>query len=166
MGADGVAGLLPGQATREVARLLPEFGVMEEDTGASVTRARLFEQILALLEHLAEERPVMLVIEDAHWADRSTRDLLAFLVGSQQVLDRVLIVVTFRSDDLHRTHPVRPLLAELGRLSWVERMELPRLARLQADELAARILGYELAPSWPTRSTGALRATRCSWRSC
>jgi len=147
MGADGVAGLLPGQATREVARLLPEFGVMEEDTGASVTRARLFEQILALLEHLADERPVMLVIEDAHWADRSTRDLLAFLVGSQQVLDRVLIVVTFRSDDLHRTHPVRPLLAELGRLSWVERMELPRLARLQADELAARILGYELAPS-------------------
>src|SRR5580693_2675331 len=86
MGADGVAGLLPGQTTREVARLLPEFGVVEEDTGASVTRARLFEQILALLEHLAEERPVMLVIEDAHWADRSTRDLLAFLVGSQQVL--------------------------------------------------------------------------------
>jgi DNA-binding CsgD family transcriptional regulator len=147
LGADGVAGLLPGQTTREVARLLPEFGVVEEDTGASVTRARLFEQILALLEHLAEERPVMLVIEDAHWADRSTRDLLAFLVGSQQVLDRVLIVVTFRSDDLHRTHPVRPLLAELGRLSWVERIELPRLARLQADELAARILGYELAPS-------------------
>ena len=59
-----------------------------------MTRARLFEQILALLEHLADERPVMLVIEDAHWADRSTRDLLAFLVGSQQVLDRVLIVVT------------------------------------------------------------------------
>jgi DNA-binding CsgD family transcriptional regulator/tetratricopeptide (TPR) repeat protein len=147
MGADGVAALLPGHATREVARLLPEFGVMESDTDASVTRARLFEQILALLERLADERPVMLVIEDAHWADRSTRDLLAFLVGSQQVLDRVLIAVTFRSDDLHRTHPLRPLLAELSRLSWVERIELPRLSRLQADELAARILGYELAPS-------------------
>jgi DNA-binding CsgD family transcriptional regulator len=147
MGADGVAGLLPGHATREVARLLPEFGAMEEETDASAARARLFEQILALLERLADERPVMLVIEDAHWADRSTRDLLAFLVGSEQVLDRVLIVVTFRSDDLHRTHPLRPLLAQLGRLSWVERIELPRLDRLHADELAARILGHELAPS-------------------
>ena len=146
MGADGVAGLLPGHATREVARLLPEFGAMEKETDASAARARLFEQILALLERLADERPVMLVIEDAHWADRSTRDLLAFLVGSQQVLDRVLIVVTFRSDDLHRTHPLRPLLAQLGRLSWVERIELPRLARQHADELATRILGHELAP--------------------
>jgi DNA-binding CsgD family transcriptional regulator len=147
LGADGVAGLLPGHATREVARLLPEFGAMEQETDASTARARLFEQILALLERLADERPVMLVIEDAHWADRSTRDLLAFLVGSQQVLDRVLIVVTFRSDDLHRTHPLRPLLAGLGRLSWVQRIELPRLDRRHADELAARILGRELAPS-------------------
>jgi DNA-binding CsgD family transcriptional regulator len=147
MGADGVAGLLPGHATREVARLLPEFGSLERETDASSARARLFEQILALLERLADERPVLLVIEDAHWADRSTRDLLAFLVGSQQVLDRVLIVVTFRSDDLHRTHPLRPLLAELGRLSWVERIQLPRLARRHADELATRILGHQLAPS-------------------
>ena len=147
MGADGVARLLPGHATREVARLLPEFGAAERDTDASAARARLFEQMLALLERLADERPVLLIIEDAHWADRSTRDLLAFLVGSQQVLDRVLIVVTYRSDELHRTHPLRQLLAELGRLGWVERIELPRLARLHADELAARILGHELAIS-------------------
>src|SRR5256884_8449717 len=94
-------------------------------------------------ERLAEAGPVVLIIEDAHWADRSTRDLMAFLVGSQQVLDGVLIVVTYRSDELHRTHPLRPLLAELGRLSWVERMELPRLGRLQADELVAHITGRE-----------------------
>ncbi|HXZ77824.1 MAG TPA: LuxR C-terminal-related transcriptional regulator, partial [Streptosporangiaceae bacterium] len=73
-------------------------------------------------------------------------DLTAFLIGSQQVLDGVLIIVTYRSDELHRTHPLRPLLAELGRLSWVERIELPRLGRLHADELVAHITGREPEP--------------------
>ena len=143
LGADGVAALLPAQATREFARLLPEFGDADSEADPAVARARLFEQMLTLLEHLAEAGPVVLIIEDAHWADRSTRDLTAFLIGSQQVLDGVLIVVTYRSDELHRTHPLRPLLAELGRLSWVERMELPRLGRLQADELVAHLTGRE-----------------------
>jgi DNA-binding CsgD family transcriptional regulator len=143
LGADGVAALLPDQATREFARLLPEFGEADREADPAVARARLFEQMLTLLEHLSDAGPVVLIIEDAHWADPSTRDLMAFLIGSQQVLDGVLIVVTYRSDELHRTHPLRPLLAELGRLSWVERMELPRLGRLQADELVAQITGRE-----------------------
>jgi DNA-binding CsgD family transcriptional regulator len=143
LGADGVAALLPAHATREFARLLPEFGETDREADPAVARARLFEQMLTLLEHLAEAGPLVLIIEDAHWADPSTRDLLAFLIGSQKVLDGVLIVVTYRSDELHRTHPLRPLLAELGRLSWVERMELPRLGRLQADELVAHITGRE-----------------------
>ena len=147
LGADGVAGLLPGRVTRDFARLLPEFGPADGDAGESVARARLFEQMLALLERLADGGPVVLLIEDAHWADRSTRDLLAFLVSRQQILDRVLIIVTYRSDELHRTHPLRPLLAELGRLAWVERMELPRLDRRHAGELVARILGREPEPS-------------------
>jgi DNA-binding CsgD family transcriptional regulator/tetratricopeptide (TPR) repeat protein len=143
MGADGVAALLPGHATREFARLLPEFGEAEMEPDPGVARARLFEQMMTLLERLSEAGPVALIIEDAHWADRSTRDLMAFLIGSQQVLDRVLIIVSYRSDELHRTHPLRPLLAELGRLGWVERIELPRLGRLQADELVAHLIGRE-----------------------
>jgi DNA-binding CsgD family transcriptional regulator len=146
LGAGGVAALLPGQATSEFARLLPEFGEAAADTEPGMARARLFEQMLTLLERLAETGPVVLVIEDAHWADRSTRDLMAFLIGSQQVLDRVLIIVSFRSDELHRTHPLRPVLAELGRLGWVERMELPRLGRLTADQLVASIIGREPEP--------------------
>jgi DNA-binding CsgD family transcriptional regulator len=143
IGTEGVAALLPGQAAREFARLLPEFGEPDRETDPPVARARLFEQVLTLLERLADSQPVVVVIEDAHWADRSTRDLTAFLIGSQQVLTGVMIVVSYRSDELHRTHPLRPLLAELGRLSWVERMELPRLGRLAADELVARIAGRE-----------------------
>jgi DNA-binding CsgD family transcriptional regulator len=146
LGAEGVAGLLPG-VTRDFARLLPEFGAADGEAGDIVARARLFEQVLGLLERLADDGPVVLLIEDAHWADRSTRDLLAFLVGRQQVMDGVLIIVTYRSDELHRTHPLRPLLAELGRLGWVERMDLPRLDRRHADELVARILGREPEPS-------------------
>jgi DNA-binding CsgD family transcriptional regulator len=151
LGAEGVAGLLPGGVTRDFARLLPEFGPVDGDTDHIVARARLFEQMLALLERLADRGPVVLLIEDAHWADRSTRDLLAFLVGRQQVLDGVLIVVTYRSDELHRTHPLRPLLAELARLGWVERMDLPRLDRLHADELVTRILGREPEPALADR---------------
>jgi hypothetical protein len=147
LGAEGVAALLPGGVTRDFARLLPEFGPADSDADDIVARARLFEQMLALLERLAEGGPVVLLIEDAHWADRSTRDLLAFLAGRQQVVDGVLIVVTYRSDEMHRTHPLRPLLAELARLGWVERMDLPRLDRLHADELVARILGREPEPS-------------------
>jgi DNA-binding CsgD family transcriptional regulator len=145
IGADGVAALMPGRATGEFARLLPEFGQPEHDADSAVARARLFEQMLTLFERLAETAPVALVIEDAHWADRSTRDLIAFMISSQQVMDRVLVLVSYRSDELHRTHPLRPLLAELDRLDWVERMELPRLGRLDSDELVERISGREPA---------------------
>ena len=158
-GAEQITGMLPGsgRAIRELARLLPELAnasaLASTPAGAepdwapagSATageaRARLFEEFLTLLERLAEQRPLLLVIEDAHWADRSSRDLIAFLIGYQRAMRNVLIVVTFRSDELHRTHPLRPLLAELARIDWVERTELPRLTRGQAEDLAAAVLG-------------------------
>jgi DNA-binding CsgD family transcriptional regulator/tetratricopeptide (TPR) repeat protein len=155
MGADAVAAMLPGRTTRGLARLLPELGEPdaaqasrgETDAGrdAGEARARLFEEVLAALEHLARSAPVVLVIEDAHWADRSSRDLLMFLVGNQRAISGLLIIVTFRSDELHRTHPLRPLLAALDRIDWVERVELPRLSQHGTAELALRILGREPA---------------------
>ncbi|WP_367185146.1 AAA family ATPase, partial [Trebonia sp.] len=161
IGADEIVGMLPGsaRATRELARLLPELAGAGElasapaggaaagssaspaSPAAGEARARLFEEFLTLLERLAGQRPLVVVVEDAHWADRSSRDLIAFLIGYQRALANVLIIVTFRSDELHRTHPLRPLLAELARIDWVERTELPRLSRGQAEELAAAVLG-------------------------
>jgi DNA-binding CsgD family transcriptional regulator len=141
LGAETIAGMLPGRATRELARLLPELGEPALGGDPGETRARLFEQMLVLLERLAEQSPVILAIEDAHWADRSSRDLLAFLIRNQRALNGVLIVVTYRSDELHRSHPLRPLLAELARIDWVERIDVPRLTRREAGELAGRILG-------------------------
>ena len=145
MGADAVAAMLPGRTTRGLARLLPELGEPDNGGDPAEARARLFEEVLSALEHLTRHSPVVLVIEDAHWADRSSRDLLTFLIGNQRALSGLLIVVTFRSDELHRTHPLRPLLASLDRISWVERVELPRLTRHDTDELVARILGREPA---------------------
>jgi len=143
LGAAGVAGLLPGGEARELARLLPEFGAPPGADDAGEARARLFEQVLIVLERLAEAAPVVLVVEDMHWADRSSRDLLAFLIRNQQSLDGVLIVVTYRSDDLHRSHPLRPLLAELDRVGWVTRADLGRLSRSDTGRLVAQILGRE-----------------------
>ena len=99
--------------------------------------------MLVLLEQLADTGPVVLVIEDAHWADRSTRDLLAFLIRNQRALDGLLVVVTYRSDELHRSHPLRPLLAELDRVGWVTRLDVGRLSRQDTGELVARLLGHE-----------------------
>jgi predicted ATPase len=121
LGADGLAALRPGEGARDLARLLPELGEPGAQGDPGEARARMFEQLLALLQRLAAAGPVVLVIEDAHWSDRSIRDLLAFLIANQHALDGVLIVVTFRSDELHRTHPLRPVLAELDRLGRVAR---------------------------------------------
>lgn len=155
---DGAAAvsLLLGGRTREIARLLPDLGAAEAEPAEAAAagadaypgegRGRLFEQMLTLVEQLGERGPVVLVIEDLHWADPSTRELLAFLVSNQRVLPGVLIVATFRSDELHRTHPLRPLLAELGRLAWVRRAELPRLTRRETAELLTAVLGREVEP--------------------
>ncbi|MGV9597073.1 ATP-binding protein [Streptosporangium sandarakinum] len=136
-GAEKVAALLPEGGARDLARLLPEFGEPSGDHDGETARARLFEQILNLLERLAEHRPVVLVIEDIHWADRSSRDLIAFLSRNLRTAP-VLMVLTYRSDELHRQHPLRPVLAELGRVEGVLRLDLPRLTQ---DEVAAQMAG-------------------------
>ncbi|MCW2877396.1 MAG: transcriptional regulator, LuxR family [Sphaerisporangium sp.] len=137
MGATEVAALLPDGAARDLARLLPEFGEPSGDKETETGRARLFEQFLTLLERLAERRPVILVIEDVHWADRSSRDLIAFLSRNLRTAP-VLVIMTYRSDELHRQHPLRPVLAELGRVDGVVRLDLPRLSE---SEVAAQIAG-------------------------
>ena len=63
-----------------------------------------------MLDRLSATRPVLFVVEDLHWADQSTLDLAAFLIRSLRG-GRVLLVATYRSDELHRRHPLRPLLA-------------------------------------------------------
>ncbi|MBO0892598.1 MAG: AAA family ATPase [Acidothermales bacterium] len=144
LGPAGVAAHA-GAGAGALARLLPELGEVDAGDPRSA-QAQLFEHVLLLVESLARERPLVLVIEDAHWAGASTRDLLLFLVHSLRDA-RVLVVVTYRTDELHRTHPLRRLLAEMERAPGVRRVELDRLTRDDVRELLTDILGTEPEPA-------------------
>ncbi len=108
-----------------IARLLP--GGSSRSPDDRVERGELFEALRGALALLAERNPVLFVVEDAHWADQATRDLLGFLFTRVNT-ERLAIVVSYRSDDLHRRHPLRPTLAQ-----WVR---LPAVTRIQLDPLA------------------------------
>lgn len=125
-----------------LTRLLPDFGADDFEPNDEFSRARLFEHTARLFERLSAERTIVLAIEDLHWSDRSTRELLAYLIRTLHRA-RVLIVATYRSDDLHRRHPLRPFLAELDRLRTVQRLELSRLGRGEVAAQLAGILGTE-----------------------
>ena len=96
MGAAAFTAMLPGRATRELARLLPELGTVSPDGEPGTARAALLEEMLSALEQLGSRSPVVLVIEDAHWADRSSRDLLTFLIGNQRAIRGLMCQKTHR----------------------------------------------------------------------
>ncbi len=135
-----------GQARADLARLLPDLAWSVEAAAATAmagaSQGRLFELLLGVVERLAATAPLLLVMEDLHWADRSTRDLVAFLAAYLRS-GRVLLVLTFRSDELHRLHPLRGLLGELARNRRVRRLELQRFTRAELTEQLAGLLGAE-----------------------
>ncbi|MEO5986414.1 MAG: AAA family ATPase [Candidatus Limnocylindria bacterium] len=134
---------LIGPGRPELAHLLPDLDSDPNPTGRRhgqpADQARLFEVVLGLVRRLAERQPLVLVLEDLHWSDSSTRDLLKFLVRSGGDA-RLLIVGTYRSDEMHRRHPLRPLLAELARLEGVDSMELAPLDDVELANLLAGII--------------------------
>ncbi|HEX5018190.1 MAG TPA: AAA family ATPase [Actinomycetes bacterium] len=115
--------------------------------GGSDDRRRLYEAVADLLEREGATQPIVLVIEDLHWADRSTRELLAFLARSLRDVP-VLIVATYRTDELHRHHPLRPFIAELSRS--VPRVEVPPLSRPAVTDLLTELLGRRPSESETT----------------
>jgi DNA-binding CsgD family transcriptional regulator len=139
--------LLAGAGRAELSRLFPELAthpeprVISQAMAVSTSaQARLFEVILGLLRRLASERPLVLVLEDLHWADPSTRDLLRFLARNARS-GRLLVIGSYRSDELHRRHPLRPLLVDLLRLEGVERIELAAFGAQEVAEQIAAITG-------------------------
>lgn len=101
-------------------------------------RLQLFEAVAALICELAGAGPLLLVLEDVHWADRSSRDLLRYLLA-RLAEEPVAVVASYRADDLHRRHPLRPLLAGLVRLPGVERLELDPLPDAEVGALVRRL---------------------------
>ncbi len=128
-------------ARAALAHILPGLGRGPEQLGDEATaQARLFDALLELLELLAGEDGLLLTVEDLHWADRSTRAFLVYLAASL-CRERVLVVTTYRPDELHRRHPLRPLLAELERDARALRVELRPLTRAELAEQLCDILG-------------------------
>ncbi len=112
------------------------------EAGAT-SREQLFEAVYRVLARLAEGRLVVLMIEDLHWIDRSSRDLLGFLVRNGR-RDRLLFVATYRPDELRRGHPLRAFLAELERSGQAQRLELEPLGRAELAEQLEAIVGTRL----------------------
>jgi DNA-binding CsgD family transcriptional regulator len=92
-----------------------------------------------------------------HWADRSSRDLLRYLLA-RLVDEPVAVVASYRADDLHRRHPLRPLLAELVRLPGVERLELEPLPDTEVAALVRRLAAAGGAPAESTIEDVVARA--------
>jgi DNA-binding CsgD family transcriptional regulator len=130
-----------------LARLLPD----ATDTGqeadwSGLARQQMFGAVLGLLAELAQASPVLLVIEDLHWADATTRHLLTFLTRMLH-RERVAIIGTYRTDDLHRRHPLRPVIAEL--------LRLPLVTLVEVGPLPAAALVEHLLPNTPASLSAA-----------
>jgi DNA-binding CsgD family transcriptional regulator len=133
--ADALRGAAQSSGVRDalssrpaLGRLLPEGGdgqQLDEDR-SGLARQQMLGGVLGLLTELAAAAPVLLVLEDLHWADASTRDLVTFL-SRMLHRERVALIGSYRSDDLHRRHPLRPVVAELQRLPSVISVDLAPL---------------------------------------
>lgn len=140
---------LVGAGAPDLARLVPSIGpggAAAEPTGQSQwLQARLLEAILGFLQRLAARRPVLFVIEDLHWADPGTRETLTYLVRNLRS-DAAALLITYRSDELHRRHPLLPWLAELERTGRVQRVDVARLRPSVTRELLQSIIGSKPDP--------------------
>jgi predicted ATPase/DNA-binding CsgD family transcriptional regulator len=131
----------------QLAALLPGLDDPAEGTADRhdpSAQLRLFEALVELVDLLSQRQPVALILEDMHWADRSTRTFVSFLARSLRQ-ERVMVVLSYRTDELHRRHPLRPLVSELERLEHVRRNELHPFNRAELAEVLADIL--DAAPS-------------------
>ena len=142
-----LAALAPGSRA-QLASLLPS---LQDDPAPNARedpagQMRLFEAVLELLDLAGESAPVVLILEDMHWADRSTRAFVAFVARSLRH-ERLLVLLTYRTDELHRRHPLRPLLAELERLERARRILLEPFDQAELSEALEDILGAAPAPA-------------------
>jgi DNA-binding CsgD family transcriptional regulator/tetratricopeptide (TPR) repeat protein len=139
---DPVLERLSGGARASLRALLPSLDggdpIAERDDDSA--QLRLFEALLELLELLGEELPVVLVIEDLHWADRSTRAFSVFLARSLRH-ERVLFVFSYRTDEMHRRHPLLALLSELDHGERTRRVTVRPWGREELGEALRDILG-------------------------
>ena len=147
-------------------RLMPTIGSRAEENPqvTATDRSNLFEAVAAIFDHLGASRRLLWVVEDVHWADRSTREMITYLL-SHPPANPATLILTYRLDDLHRRHPLRPVLAEWGRLPGVERITVPPL---DESDVRGMVRALQRSPlqkaTWPPLCPGP-RATPSSSKS-
>jgi class 3 adenylate cyclase len=150
-----------GSMTAELAQLFPQLGNGASATPAgdpSQAKLRMFESVVTLLEQWSRERGLLLVLDDVHWADSSTRHLLDY-AARRLARSRVMLLATYRSDELDRTHPLTRTVqvwqrAGLAEMVTVDAMTSEQVAETIAAILDAEDVSFELAELVHARSEG------------
>ncbi|MGB7860786.1 MAG: AAA family ATPase [Acidimicrobiia bacterium] len=143
-----LSGVIPGA-------LLPLMTEQREGTDAqAASRSQLFQSVLGLLEELARQETTVLVLEDLHWADQSTRDLVTFLVSNLR-FQSLLIIGSLRTDNLGRDHPLHQVLSEVARQAHTKWIELPPFTVVQVADQVQQLTGKA-----PTKETLASVVSR------
>ena len=134
-----------GSGLSPFAARAPDFETSGPDRASGeLGLGRLYEAVRGLLDHWPA--PLVLVLEDLHWADRSTLELLDYLVRRLRQ-GRTLLVATFRNDELPRGHPLMPVLAELARSGRTTRLDVPPMPDSDVGALIREIRGPAVPPS-------------------
>ncbi len=133
----------------ELTRILPELsarvpGLADPvQTEAETERHRLFEAVSDLLSEMSHTAPVVLVLDDVHWADKPSLLLLRHVLRAAAPM-RLLVLATYRDTDLDRTHPLSDVLADFRRQEGVERLDLLGLDLAEVTEFMESAAGHEL----------------------
>jgi tetratricopeptide (TPR) repeat protein len=138
-----------GSGAPEVARIVSEVrervGIEPPPGGLDPEeeRWRLFQSVSGFLRTASTVQPLLIVLEDLHWADRGTLDLLTHL-GRNLEGARLLVIATYRDVEVDRTHPLSAALAELRRISVFERVLLRGLSVDAVQRMLEAITGQEM----------------------
>ncbi len=133
----------------ELTRLIPDLdhlvpGLAEPvRTEAETERHRLFEAVSDLLEAVSEVTPIVLVLDDVHWADKPSLLLLRHMLRRPPTMP-LLILATYRDTDLDRSHPLADVLADLRREVGVERLDLQGLDSGEVTAFMEHAAGHVL----------------------
>jgi DNA-binding SARP family transcriptional activator/tetratricopeptide (TPR) repeat protein len=156
-GGASLEALAPAMGARagELGVVLPEFGApsapsqsaLRGDELLDAQRHRFFDAVAALLAEIAGAAPLLLVLDDLHWADRPTLQLVRHLVRGPQP-GPALLLGTYREAELEADHALRELIAGLRREGTLRRLELGGLERREVAELVAALGGADASPSF------------------
>ena len=148
-GESDAVGQMLGPLRAILAPIFPQLDAYssQAEPSAEKDRERPFELIFSVLSRLVSDEPMLLVLEDVHWADQTSLELLHHLAHRVTSL-KMMVVATYRSDELHSAHPLRRVLGSFARDRVGEDVRLPALDRGETTEMLKCMLGAEPEPAF------------------